>query len=102
MSRKVSKFSAKLYELLDEFYNYYINHLLQNLVHCRDYDKIIPAACDGIQNCIWVHITILPGRFDNVINSLVQTKFGSQILATNFSVFFVICVMFSKTWSMWV
>ena len=31
-----------------------------------------------------------------ILSSLVQTKFGSQILATNFGVFFMIYVMFQK------
>ena len=31
-----------------------------------------------------------------------KTKFGSQILATNFGIFFVVYVMFSEICSMWV
>ena len=61
MCRKVSKLSSKLCQLLDEFVITTFYHLLQNVIHCLDYDEVIPEACDGIQNYIWVHMAILTG-----------------------------------------
>ena len=39
---------------------------------------------------------------NNMLAVWHKTKFGSQILATNFGVFFMIYVMFSKICSLWV
>ena len=55
----------------------------------------IMACCQGIT---WTNVGIF---LIEPLSVWYKSKFGSQILATNFGVFFVIYVMFSEIGSMW-
>ena len=64
--------------------------------------EMIQGLYNNVLVSIWNTSSLIKWHLDLVWSVWYKIKFGSQILATNFGVFFMIYVMLSEICSMWV